>query len=307
MKRLGLLLMVLFFSSFVFADANHLMDRSGKGNNLTQYGTPTYAEGELLLNGTTGMYVRSNINPKTLQNWTIIVSFKRYFSVNVVNYTELINSEWNPRFSTNANSPSSFSSGNSFRNNSPNANWVYPGGFGSGLTHGTRYTFAGAYNSQNFNYLRYRDTTNVGSGTITGGMNLSYGNWNYYVIGASPSVPDYLNGSIYEVLIINATYNASQIVDTYNGKYAYPDKILGWYPFSGQGDSCFPSLGAHWTVQGSQNCNLSRNFDLGGYNLTINGTGVTTITANITGCRNLVIQGNATVVLMNKAVLPCSK
>jgi hypothetical protein len=92
-----------------------------------------------------------------------------------------------------------------------------------------------------------------------------------------------------------------------NGKFTDVSNLVAWYPFSGQGRSCLPTPGAQWTVEGSQACNVSRNFDLGGYNVTMNGTGRITISANITGCKKLTLQNNVTVILTNKAVLPCSR
>lgn len=71
--------------------------------------------------------------------------------------------------------------------------------------------------------------------------------------------------------------------------------------------SCSAPLGggAHWTIQGKDYCNITVNTGLGGYNITVNGTGRTTFTANVTGCKRFIVQNNATVIITGGAKAPC--
>lgn len=66
-------------------------------------------------------------------------------------------------------------------------------------------------------------------------------------------------------------------------------------------NSCTYSSG-NWIIQSKDYCNITSNVNLGGNNLTINGTGITTLTANVTGWKNIWLYGVSSI---SQAIVKC--
>lgn len=87
-------------------------------------------------------------------------------------------------------------------------------------------------------------------------------------------------------------YNSSGLVFLYNetlGKQQYEEAM--WWDIPVTTNSCNYSGTGNWLIQSSDYCNISVNTALGGNNITINGSGITNLLANITGFNKVWIFG----------------
>ena len=100
-------------------------------------------------------------------------------------------------------------------------------------------------------------------------------------------VLDSLNGTIDEARISNVTRTTEWIATEYNNQ----NSSATFYSVGESQPVSCTYISGNWAISCSDSCNITSNVNLGGNNVSITGTGTTTITGNITNFVKASVQG----------------